>query len=415
MNTTLKVAGRLVNHDRDWYGTVVINTATGIIVSIDRFTSNADIVANKKNEFIFPGMGDIHIHGREDESGEQNYKEDFETVGNAAINGGIVHVCDMPNNPIAPVNDERYARKAQIATKCPVDILLYAGIGPGTKPLTRNVPYKGYLAHSVNDLFFTSQAQAEETLQHYVGMNVSYHCEDPDVIDQHKDRPTHEQRRPVQAELRALDFALHCAEKYKQRIKVCHFSAASGLPKIRQARAKGVHVTCEATHHHLYFDESMLTDNNRVWLQMNPPLRSPEERRLLIEGLRRGEVDYLASDHAPHTCEEKLRKISGVPLLDTHGSFVTWLMKQEGFTVHDIARVCSYNPGTFVNQFTSEHGRKFGEISVGFVGSLTVIDTEWPTTITTNILRTKCAWSPFEGVTFPGRVTQVVVRGKVLK
>src|SRR6516164_4130252 len=100
---------------------------------------------------IFAGMGDIHIHAREDTTGRENYKETFATAAAAALHGGVIHVADMPNNPVAPVDDASYAAKERLvaAGKLPVTFTLYAGIGPGTHPLSRKVPYKAYMGPSV--------------------------------------------------------------------------------------------------------------------------------------------------------------------------------------------------------------------------------------------------------------------------
>src|SRR5262249_55343149 len=112
---------------------------------------------------------------------------------------------------------------------------------------------------------------------------------------------------------------------------------------------------------------------------------------------------------APHTKEEKLRGISGQPHLDTYGQFVTWLLVEQGFTPERVAAICSANPGTFVNAFRSE---KFGRIQPGYVGSLTVLNLRKPTTIRAEDLKTRCAWSPFEGTTFPGSVEALFIRGE---
>ena len=122
------------------------------------------------------------------------------------------------------------------------------------------------------------------------------------------------------------------------------------------------------------------------------------------------QVDYLASDHAPHTLEEKSRGISGQPHLDTYGAFVTWLLLEGGLTPERIAAVCSANPGEFVNPYTAP--RKFGRIEPGYVASLTVLNLARPVTVRREDLKTKCGWSPFEGVTFPGSVEAVFIEGK---
>src|SRR5207244_10320950 len=120
---------------------------------------------------IFAGMGDVHIHARQDVTGRDNYKETFATAAAAALHGGVLHVADMPNNPAAPVDDASYAAKEALlaAAKPPITFTLYAGIGPGTRPLPRRVPYKAYMGPSVGDLFFRSLEQLDETLAAYGG------------------------------------------------------------------------------------------------------------------------------------------------------------------------------------------------------------------------------------------------------
>ena len=320
----------------------------------------------------------------------------------------------MPNNPTAPVNQERYAAKEQLAAKSAVHVTLYAGIGPDTQPLARAVPYKVYMGPSVGDLFFTSQAQLEAVIARYRGANVSFHCEDPEILEASRNAPTHEARRPPHAEITATNFALHLIETYGLQGKLCHYSTREGLQQIVAAKRRGLRVTCEVTPHHLFFDTSMLNDANRMALQMNPPLRTAEDRLALIEALREGYIDYIATDHAPHTLDEKAVGASGVPLLDTYGAFAAWLMREHNFMPQDIARVCAYNPGRFVREFLpAGFGEGYGHIAPGYMGSLTILDQTRPFRVTRESVRTKCAWSPFEGYTLPASVRFTVLRGVV--
>lgn len=410
---TLRLEGTLVNYDRVFEGAVEIDLATGLIAEIGPATGRSDVDCS--GCLIFPGFGDIHIHAREDVSGAQSYKEDFRTASAAAVHGGVVQVVDMPNNPVAPVDDVRYAAKEALTGVSDVHVTLYAGIGPGTRPLARHVPYKVYMGPSVGDLFFTSQAQLEEVIANYRGRNVSFHCEDPEILEASKGEALHELRRPARAEVTATRFALELIERYHLQGKLCHYSTGEGLQQIVAAKQRGVRVTCEVTPHHLFFDTSMLTPENRMALQMNPPLRPREDRLALVEALRSGVIDYIATDHAPHTLDEKAVGASGVPLLDTYGAFTTWLMAEHGFTPEQIARVCAYNPGQFVREFLpGDCGQGFGTIASGYVGSLTVIDPQRPYPVTRDSVRTKCGWSPFEGFSFPGSVRYTVLRGKVV-
>lgn len=408
----LRLEGRIANHDREFEGAIEINTETGLIDYVGPRTGQSDL--DLHGQIIFPGFGDLHIHARDDVSKTQVYKEDFETISAASIHGGVTHVADMPNNPVAPVDDERYAAKEVLTTRSAVHVTLYAGIGPDTNPLVRHVPYKAFMGPSVGDLFFASQEQLESVISRYRGKNVSFHCEDPAILRESRSEPTHEQRRPARAEITATEFALYLIERYELAGKLCHYSTKGGLEKIAAAKARGVRVTAEATPHHLFFDDTMLTEENRLWLQMNPPLRGREDRLALIEALRTGLVDYIATDHAPHTLEEKMEGMSGVPHLDTYGAFATWLMSEHGFTARDIARVCAHNPGLFIKEFLPQgFGKGYGSVEQGYVGSLTIVDPHAPHVVCRGDMKTKCGWSPFEGYTLPGRVTYTVLQGKV--
>src|ERR1700676_5479969 len=117
----------------------------GVIVAVGAGFGQPDHVFGESC-LIFAGMGDVHIHARQDVTGRDDYKETFATVSAAALHGGVVHVADMPNNPAAPVDDASYAAKEALLLRqdLPVAITLYAGVGPGTRPLRRVVPYKAY-------------------------------------------------------------------------------------------------------------------------------------------------------------------------------------------------------------------------------------------------------------------------------
>jgi dihydroorotase len=408
----LRVEGRIANEDAEFDGAIEIDQETGLIAKVGPREGRSDLDTN--DCVIFAGFGDLHVHAREDASGREMYKEDFASASAAAIHGGVTHFADMPNNPVAPIDDASYAAKEKLTAGAAVHITLYGGIGPGTRPLARVVPYKAFMGPSVGELFFSSPEQLEETIARYRGCNVSFHCEDPLILNSSRGAATHEQRRPAKAEISATRFALELIEKYGLQGKLCHFSTGEGLKDVIAAKSRGVSVTCEVTPHHLFFDDTMLNDENRLWLQMNPPLRGREDRLAMIEALRTGEIDYLATDHAPHSLEEKRKGTSGVPHLDTYGAFTTWLMAEHGFTTQEIARVCATNPGRFVRPYLPEvYGKGFGRVEEGYVGSLTVLDLKTPYVVTRESLKTKCAWSPFEGATFPGSVRHAVVRGRV--
>lgn len=402
----LSIEGKIVNQNQTARGRIEIGD-NGLISAITEETGKADLVLG--DEFIFPGFIDLHVHARESIDHTQDYKEDFATAGEAGINGGVVAFADMPNNIQAPVDEESYLAKEKLTKKSAVEVVLYAGIGPVTNPLQRKVPYKVFMGKSVGDLFFESFESLEQVLEKYKGQHVSFHCEDPKILKENQSQISHQEKRPEIAEVSAVDFALQMIEKYNLHGKICHCSTEGGLNKITEAKIRGVKVTVEVTPHHLYFDNS--NSGSKNILQVNPPIRQSKENRLaLIQALKNGDIDYLATDHAPHTLEEKNKGTSGMPLLDTYSNFVTWLIKEHGFTPQEIVRVCSFNPAKFFNEFSTS---KYGEIKVGNVGSLSILDLTTPTVITRDKLKTKCKWSPFEGVKFPGSVKYAIIKGKV--
>ncbi len=402
--------GRCVTSNGIQEGQIAFDPASGLIQEVGALLGKPDLTTDG---MIFPGFCDLHVHAREDVSGTQNYKEDFRTMSEAALHGGVVAVGEMPNNPVPPIDAERYEAKKRLTRSSSVDVVLYAGIGPGTHPLPYPVPYKAYMGPSVGDLFFTSAAQFEATIARYRGQSVCLHCEDPEVLGKNKGAATHEARRPAEAEVSAVVSAIQLIERYALQGRICHLSTAEGLTRVAAAKQKGIAVTCEVSPLHLFFDETMLTPENRVRLQMNPPVRSPRDRMALIEGIRDGTVDYLATDHAPHTWEEKRAGTSGTPQLDTYGLLAVWLMQEHGILPERVATLCSTNPAAVLNAFLPEGRRNLGKIQPGGAASLTILNVDRPTTVSRETLRTKCGWSPFESMTFPGRVEYTMVRGKI--
>ncbi len=414
----MNISGHIVNHDEEFDGTIVINEQTGLIEDVSyksQVTSKKgvtrDLLLDTSGCLIFPSFTDLHVHAREDVSGKDLYKEDFKTASEAALHGGVTQFVEMPNNPVPPVDDSSYAAKEKLKdAHALIPVVLYAGIGKGTKPLSRKVPYKIFMAHSVGDLFFNSFEDIEAAIAKYVGQAVTFHCDDPEILEKNKNQPTHELRRPPEAEISAIDFALKLIAKYNLTGKLCHISTKKGVEMIRAAKIHGAHVTAEAAPHHMFFDATMLNEKNHPWLQINPPIRSAEDRAAVIEGLKDGTLDYLATDHSPNTKEEKMKGANGMPHLDTYGSFATWLMSEHGFTPRDIARVCSFNPGAYINQFSN---KKFGNIEKGYAGSLTIIDPKKSWTVRDADLKTKVGWSPFTDTTFPGSVKFTISLGRV--
>lgn len=367
---------------------------------------------------LFAGMGDVHIHAREDVTGKNNYKEDFLSAHAAMINGGVTHAGDMPNNPVPPVDKSSYEDKVRLGEKAGGDLWFYAGIGPGTNPLPYPVPYKVYMGPSIGDLFFRDLETLDATLKRYEGQTVSFHCEDPEILEAHKNEPHHHERRPVKAEAVATRDALWLIEKYKIRGKLCHYSSGEGLELVRAARKRGLDISLEVTPQHLFFALDLLPEEDLLPLQMNPPIRESHDRDALWKAVLNGEIQYLATDHAPHSKEEKAQGHSGLTGLDTFGPFVTWMISQ-GASPELVAKIAVENPGDFFNRFLPSwkkispvYQHEVGYLKPGFRANFTVLNLKKPVTVTETMLKTKVGHSPFTGQTFPGSVEALFLGGK---
>ncbi len=462
------VEGYIVTAEKKPFrGQILLNKKTGLIEEVVELAKKklgeADFVF-EKDSLIFPGFGDVHIHAREDRTGKQNYKEDYQTVTEAALNGGCVHISAMPNTPkpLTTENDWQWHRQRVGELTSPVSILNYVGIDAQTKPLGKPGEhfYKLYFGKSVGDLSVIYAEELDKILQRYQGQNISFHVEYEPIVQACRNGETHSDRRPAESVEEGLRLLLPLIEKYKIEAKLCHWSLGKkSFELIKEYRERGAKITLEVSPLHLLFDKEMARKNPELWtkIQMNPAIQTPQDRKDLIAGLKNGFIQYLATDHAPHTREEKFsafakfkeskkyrnksnveiaemikkedkelyRKtcledgMSGAPWLDTYGVVCVELMTKYNFTPQEILRVASENPGKFVNphlkrQFPQQKfGKGFGKIAKGYLGNLTVLNLKSTRTISSANLKTKVGWSPLEGRSFAGGVEAVFVRGEL--
>ena len=378
---------------------------------------------------IFPGFIDLHAHLREDSSHKWDYKEDFKSGTAAALHGGITTVVDMPNTPLPGINAERIREKKELArakSKGLIDIFFHGGVAESNLNTLADmqnevVAYKIYLSETTGGLHID-----EETLPKAVkaveatSKPAVIHCEDQHIIDsrreefesggkvEKKHKEPHSELRPDEAELSAVKHVLSSASALSGiKINIAHVSVYDTVGILRQY--KNVH--CEVTPHHLFFTKNDVVAK-KSFLKTNPPLRTEENRQRLLAAFKEGKMDFLATDHAPHTKEEKALDIldapAGVPNLDTYGNFVSWLIVRCDIHPTHIARVCAYNPALFLG--LNDRGR----IEVGKRANLTILDLQKQVKISSEHLYTKCGWSPFEGYELPGAVKHTIFNGVVV-
>ena len=267
---------------------------------------------------IFPGFTDVHVHFREPGF---SYKETVASGSRAAARGGYTTVCAMPN--LDPVPDSLASLEVQreiIARDAVVHVLPYGAITMGERGETLSdmeamAPFVAGFSDDGRGVQSDSLMRAAMEKAKSLGRLIAAHCEDNSLLrggyihdgayaraHGHRGISSESEWRQIQRDLRLVR-ETGCA------YHVCHVSARESVALIRQAKKDGLDVSCETAPHYLLLDDSMLREDGRF--KMNPPLRDRADREALIEGLLDGTIDMIATDHAPHTAEEKGRGLEG--------------------------------------------------------------------------------------------------------
>jgi dihydroorotase (multifunctional complex type) len=361
-------------------------------------------IVDAKDLLIFPGLIDPHVHLREP-GGE--HKEDFLSGTRAALAGGFTTVLAMPNTNPALTDGETLAQaRALAASKAVCDVGFFVGAtgdnAAQVTGLSNAVGLKLYMGSSTGSLLVADLAGQVAHFETYPGV-IAVHAEDEEAVEHFRVRG---QRRPPLCAALAVSRALALAQAFGTRLHVCHVSTAHELALIRDAKARGINVTCEVTPHHLFLTRE---DGARLGARgrMNPPLRTQDDVDALWD---MDIIDCIATDHAPHTLEEKRgpNPPAGVPGLETALSLMLTVIQEKRRLI---------GLGNIAIWMAREPARIFGlarkgHLAPGYDADLTLVDAQAEWTIGAQPLQTKCGWSPFEGYRVMGRVRQVFLRGK---
>ena len=319
-------------------------------------SSIGDIVSKFNNCFVFPAFCDVHVHLREPGF---SYKETIESGTKASARGGYSDVFSMPN--LNPVPDSYENLKAQldiIERDAVINVHPYASITIGQKgeELSNFEELsKDAIAFSDDGRGVQSKALMLEAMKKAkkLGKIIVAHCEDNSLLkggyihdgeyakrNGHKGICSESEWKPIERDI-ALARETGC--KYH----VCHISTKESVELIRKAKAEGVDITCETAPHYLVMNDNDLKDEGRF--KMNPPIRSEEDRLALIEGIKDGTIDMIATDHAPHSKEEKSRglekSLMGVVGIETAFPILyTHLVKKGIISLEKLIELMSINP-----------------------------------------------------------------------
>ena len=361
---------------------------------------------------LFPGFTDAHVHLREPGF---SYKETIKSGTLAAARGGFTTVCAMPN--VNPVPDSAEALEKQlelIRRTALVRVLPYGAITEGQKGerLARLAEMADQVAgfsddgHGVQREDMMRRAMAEARR---LGRVIAAHCEDEALLGGgyiHEGDYARTHGHPgisSESEWRQVERDLRLAEESGCAYHVCHLSARESVALIRAAKARGVNVSCETAPHYLTLDDSQLQEDGRF--KMNPPIRSRDDREALAEGLADGTIDMIATDHAPHSAEEKAgglrHSLNGVVGLECAFQVIYTKLVKPG--VISLQRL--------VSLMSSAPNKRFG---IKAQGDWTLFDLSAKECVNPQCFASLGRSTPFEGMAVEGRCLLTAAGGRIV-
>ncbi|GED70679.1 dihydroorotase [Brevibacillus reuszeri] len=376
-----------------------------------------------KGGMISAGLIDVHVHLREPGF---EHKETIETGAKAAVKGGFTTIACMPNTrpSIDSVETVKYildkAREAGMARVIPYGAITIRQLG---KDLTDFAGLKeaGIFALTDDGVGVQSTGMMKTAMKAAaeLGISIVAHCEDEDllipgaalhdgVVAARHGLPG----IPSESESIHVGRDILLAEQTGVHYHVCHISAKESVRLVRDGKRAGVNVTCEVTPHHLLLCDEDIPDSLDTNWKMNPPLRSREDRAALIAGLKDGTIDMIATDHAPHTAEEKANGINRAPFgivgLETAFPLLyTHLVQTGELTLKTLVELLTIKPA-------AAFGLPYGRLEVGAPADLTVIDLETDKTIDPTTFASKGTNTPFTGWACKGWPILTLVDGKIV-
>ncbi|PRY50905.1 dihydroorotase [Arcticibacter pallidicorallinus] len=422
MSSILIKSATLVNEGKSFEADVFIRN--GLIEQIGKsIDKKADKEINAEGLHLLPGCIDDQVHFREP---GLTHKAEIFTESRAAVAGGITSFMEMPNTVPNTVTQELLADKYAIASaRSLANYSFFMGATNDNmeevlKTDPRNVcGIKIFMGSSTGNMLVDNE-KTLQTIFSSTPMLIATHCEDEETIRRNMEAfkakygdnitaEMHPQIRTAEACYKSSSIAVELAKKHGSRLHILHISTAletdlfSNTLPLAEKR-----ITAEACIHHLWFSDKDYAEKGN-WIKWNPAVKSEQDRDAILQAVLDDRIDVIATDHAPHTIEEKkqsyLQAPSGGPLVQHALTAMLEMTKQGKISIEKVVEKMAHNPAICFNI------EKRGFIREGYWADLILVDLNTSTTVSKENILSKCNWSPFEGYTFASSISYTIVSG----
>jgi len=412
----------IVNEGRRFQGDVRVRSGRIEAIAPALAVQPNERVFDARGRLLIPGMIDDQVHFREP---GLEYKGDFHTESRAAVAGGVTSYMEMPNSKPTTTTPAALADKqARAAQKSLANYAFHFGAtNDNLEAIKRLDPrsasgVKIFMGASTGNMLVDNAATLDGIFA-AAAIPILTHCEDTPTIEANlaAERAKYGDAIPVQrhpyirsreACIKSTRLAIDLARRHDARLHVLHISTADELALFAPGQLEGKHITAETCVHFLHFSEADYATKGNL-IKCNPAIKSASDRAALIEAMKTGRIDVLATDHAPHTWEEKQlsyeKAPSGLPLVQ----FVLQCALERWFDgqlpLELIVDKTAHAPAKLFSV------RERGFLREGYFADLTLIDTKQPQIVRREDVISKCGWSPFEGYTFRSSIAATWVNG----